>query len=163
MRLYRLGERLGVVLSERGLTLSAAESCTGGLLSHTITNVPGSSAYFLGGVVAYANQAKERVLGVPVELLIAHGAVSDQVARALAGGARDRFGSDWGIGITGIAGPGGGTEAKPVGLVYVAVVGLGVEESRRYLLEGDRLAVKEAAAAAAFDLLLTCLGVSDRP
>ena len=108
-------------LREAGLTLAAAESCTGGLFAKRITDVPGSSDVFLGGVVAYSNEAKTNLVGVPVGAIAAHGAVSREVAEALAIGARTRFGADIGVGITGIAGPGGGTPEKPVGLVWMAI------------------------------------------
>ena len=108
-------------LTRRGQTLATAESCTGGLLASLITDVPGASAVFHTGVVTYANEAKTRLLGVPPELLARVGAVSPEVARHMAEGVRQRHGSDWGIGITGIAGPGGGTAEKPVGLVYIAL------------------------------------------
>ena len=108
-------------LTRRGQTLATAESCTGGLLASLITDVPGASAVFHAGVVTYANEAKTRLLGVPPELLARVGAVSPEVARHMAEGVRQRHGSDWGIGITGIAGPGGGTAEKPVGLVYIAL------------------------------------------
>ncbi|WP_299394238.1 competence/damage-inducible protein A [uncultured Desulfovibrio sp.] len=110
-------------LTRRGRTLATAESCTGGLLASLITDVPGASAVFHAGVVTYANEAKTRLLGVPPELLARVGAVSPEVARRMAEGVRRRHGSDWGVGITGIAGPGGGTPAKPVGLVYIALSG----------------------------------------
>ena len=110
-------------LTRRGQTLATAESCTGGLLASLITSVPGASAVFHVGVVTYANEAKTRLLGVPADLLERLGAVSPEVARRMAEGVRRLNGGDWGIGITGIAGPGGGTPAKPVGLVDVALSG----------------------------------------
>ena len=113
----RLVERF----AHRGLTLSTAESCTGGLIAHRITNVAGASEVFLGGVVAYSNAVKTAQLGVGERMLETHGAVSEPVAREMARGARQRFGADASVGVTGIAGPGGGTPEKPVGLVYVAV------------------------------------------
>lgn len=112
---------VGRLLAERGRTLAVAESCTGGLIAQKLTDVPGSSAYFLGGVVAYGNAAKRDLLGVPAKLLATHGAVSDEVARAMAEGARARFGADLAVATTGIAGPGGGTPEKPTGLVHVAL------------------------------------------
>ncbi len=112
---------VGGLLRESGATLATAESCTGGLIASRITDVPGASEYFAGGVVAYSNEIKQQVLGVPAELLIAHGAVSEECARAMAEGVREAFGSDWGVATTGIAGPGGGTDDKPVGLIFIAV------------------------------------------
>jgi nicotinamide-nucleotide amidase len=109
------------MLRQAGLTLATAESCTGGLLAQRITDVPGSSEVFLGGVVAYSNEAKTSLVGVPQEMIRSHGAVSREVAEALAAGVRARFGADIGVGITGIAGPGGGTPDKPVGLVWMAL------------------------------------------
>ena len=111
----------GRLLAERGSTLALAESCTGGLLAEKITDVPGSSAWFLGGVVAYANGAKQALVGVPEALLAQHGAVSEPVVRAMAEGARERFGADIGVSTSGISGPGGGTPEKPVGLVFLAL------------------------------------------
>ncbi|WP_247216960.1 competence/damage-inducible protein A [Synechococcus sp. C9] len=118
-----LARVVGQGLQRRGETLGVAESCTGGLLGAMITAVPGSSRYFQGGVVSYANAVKEKLLGVPGELLASQGAVSAAVAQAMAVGVRERLGSTWGVSITGIAGPGGGSEAKPVGLVYVGLAG----------------------------------------
>lgn len=112
---------VGRLLRERGQTLAAAESCTGGLIASKITDVPGASEYFLTGVVAYANEAKIGLLGVPAEVIEAHGAVSEEAARAMAEGVRRVAGADYGLATTGIAGPGGGTEDKPVGLVYMAL------------------------------------------
>jgi PncC family amidohydrolase len=152
--LVELAGRLQARCVGLGLTVATAESCTGGLVAHLITEVPGSSAYLLGGVVAYANGVKEHELGVPADVLEAHGAVSAQVAIAMAEGARQRLGADLGVGVTGVAGPDGGTEAKPVGLVYVAVAGLGDPVVRRYLWPGDRAENKRDSARAALELLL---------
>ena len=150
-------EEIGALLVTRGLTLVTAESCTGGLVAHRITDVPGSSAYFLGGFVAYANEAKEGVLGVRHETLLTHGAVSEETALEMARGARQRLGAGLGISTTGIAGPTGGTPDKPVGLVYVALSASGVELCQRYVWQGDRLANKEQSAEAALQLLLSYL------
>jgi PncC family amidohydrolase len=150
-------EEIGALLVARGLTLVTAESCTGGLVAHRITDVPGSSAYFLGGFVAYANEAKEEMLGVRHETLVAHGAVSEETALEMARGARQRLGADLGISTTGIAGPAGGTPDKPVGLVHVALSASGVELCQRYVWQGNRLSNKEQSAEAALQLLLSYL------
>jgi PncC family amidohydrolase len=150
-------EEIGALLVTRGLTLVTAESCTGGLVAHRITDVPGSSAYFLGGFVAYANEAKEEILGVRHETLLAHGAVSEETALEMARGARQRLGADLGISTTGIAGPAGGTPDKPVGLVYVALSASRVELCQRYVWQGDRLSNKEQSAEAALQLLRSYL------
>jgi nicotinamide-nucleotide amidase len=134
-------------------TLSIAESCTGGLLAAHLTDVPGASDVFLGGVVSYSNEAKENLIDVPHEMLVEHGAVSEEVARAMAEGVRARFGSDWGAGITGIAGPTGGTEDKPVGLVHWAVAGVGGVWAMHKVFLGDRQIVREWSLNATLDLL----------
>ncbi len=152
--LVDLAALLGARCVARGITLATAESCTGGLVAHLITEVPGSSAYLRGGIVAYSDEVKRNQLGVTGEVLAAHGAVSAQTAIAMADGVRTRLGADLGVGVTGIAGPGGGTEAKPVGLVYVAVTGLGVPDVRRFLWQGDRGANKRASAEAALGMLV---------
>lgn len=153
---------VGHLLRARGFTLAVAESCTGGLLSHRITNIPGSSDYYRGSVTAYANEVKERVLGVPAATLQAHGAVSAETALAMARGVRPLLSADLGLSVTGIAGPGGGTPQKPVGLVYIGLVtpdGEWVEEHRWQLARGAgestdaRLANKAASAEAALLLL----------
>jgi nicotinamide-nucleotide amidase len=145
----------GVVerLAARGERVALAESCTGGLLAETLTSVAGSSGVFDLGVVAYANQAKSGVLGVGPELLASHGAVSDPVARALAEGARRIAGATWGLGITGIAGPAGGTEEKPVGTVFLALAGPAETRSLQRLYRGDRRRVRETATYEALNLL----------
>jgi nicotinamide-nucleotide amidase len=111
------------LLTERKLTLALAESCTGGCIAHRVTNVPGASVVFPGGVVAYSNAAKQKFLGVRAETLARYGAVSEAVARAMAEGAREKFGADFALAVTGIAGPTGGTKAKPVGTVFIALAG----------------------------------------
>jgi nicotinamide-nucleotide amidase len=138
---------------ERGVTLAAAESCTGGLVSARLTAVPGASAVFKGGVVSYANEVKESALGVQPELLERHGAVSAEVAQAMAEGVRVRLGADIGVSVTGVAGPDGGTEDKPVGLVFVHAVGPDGEEARRSELPGDREMIRGRATAAALHLV----------
>ncbi|GFN24195.1 competence/damage-inducible protein A [Thermanaeromonas sp. C210] len=157
-----LEEVVGRLLAARGWTLAVAESCTGGLLAHRITNVPGSSIYFRQGLVAYANEAKVRLLGVPPEVLDRQGAVSREVALAMARGIRHLAGTDVGVGITGIAGPGGGTPTKPVGLVYVAVDLQGDIQVRRELFQGGREEVKWRASQSALDLLWRRLRIKAR-
>jgi PncC family amidohydrolase len=152
--LVDLAARLQARCVERGITVATAESCTGGLVAHLLTEVPGSSAYLLGGVVAYSDAVKRSELGVPAEMLAAHGAVSAQVAVAMAEGVRRRLGTDLGVGVTGVAGPDGGSDEKPVGLVYVAVAGAGPADVRRYLWPGDRSENKRSSAGAAIELLL---------
>ena len=138
-------------LDEHGRTLATAESCTGGMIAELVTAVPGSSAVFRGGVVAYANEAKTALLGVPEALLSEHGAVSDPVARAMAEGARARFGADYAIATTGIAGPTGGTADKPVGLLYVALATAEGTESRELFFAFDRERNRRLGAQVALD------------
>jgi nicotinamide-nucleotide amidase len=145
-------------LAARGERVALAESCSGGLLASMITAVPGASAVLGLGVVAYANSAKVEVLGVPGALLEASGAVSEPVARAMAEGARRAGGATWGIGITGIAGPDGGTPGKPVGTVHLALAGPGGTQALARLYRGDRERVRRAAAFEALDLLRRALG-----
>jgi nicotinamide-nucleotide amidase len=154
---YALGdegmeETVGRILRERGLTLAVAESCTGGLIGHRVTEVPGSSAYFLLGVATYSNAAKEQVLGVSPDTLAAHGAVSTETAEAMAEGVRRLAGADLGVSTTGIAGPGGGSDEKPVGTVCVGIAWEGGAWSRRFDL-GDRGRgwIKETTAQIALD------------
>ncbi len=152
--LAALAERLQTACLASGLTVATAESCTGGLVAHAITTIPGASAYFLGSVVSYADAVKEDVLGVPADLIATHGAVSAQVALAMAAGSRSRLGAVLGVGITGVAGPDGGTDQKPVGLVYVAVADPDGAEVRRYLWTRDRAGNIVESAAAALGALL---------
>ncbi len=149
-----LSEVVGALLAERGQTLATAESCTAGRIAQWVAAVPGASRYLLEGAVVYSNEAKVRTCQVRPEDLAAHGAVSEPVARQLAEGIRARAGATWGIGVTGVAGPGGGTPEKPVGTVYVSVAGPGVSEVRRLKLPGDRDRVQGLSAAAALALLL---------
>jgi len=142
---------LGRLLAERGRTLATAESCTGGMIAELMTAVPGSSVYLRGGVVAYANAAKTALLGVPEALLAEHGAVSEPVARAMAEGARARFGTDYAVATTGIAGPAGGTREKPVGLVYVALADASGTESRELFFAFGRDRNRRLAAQVAMD------------
>ena len=148
-----LEDVIGKLLRENRYTLATAESCTGGLLGHRITNVPGSSAYFLEGVQVYSNQAKIRLIDVPASLLEEHGAVSPQVAAAMAENVRRTSGATFGLGITGIAGPGGGTEEKPVGLVYISLAGMGDTQIEKNLFLGGRESVKQRSAQKALDML----------
>lgn len=152
--LVALAERLQGICLGRGLTVAAAESCTGGLVAAAITDVAGSSGYFRGGVVAYADEAKAALLAVSPEVLAAHGAVSAQVARAMAMGARHRLGTALAVSVTGVAGPGGGSDEKPVGLTYVAVADAAGVDVRRYHWTGDRAANRRDSAAAALELLI---------
>jgi len=131
-------QTLGRLLAERRVTLAVAESCTGGLLAQRVSAVPGASRYFRGGVVAYANEAKRDLLGVPEALLAAHGAVSAAVARAMAEGARSRFGADLAVSTTGISGPDGGTPEKPVGLVFIGFADARGCEAHEFLFPFDR-------------------------
>ncbi len=148
-----LEQVVGALLRARRATLATAESCTGGLLAGRLTEVAGSSNYFIEGVVSYANEAKIDLLGVPRELLEAHGAVSEEVAEAMAAGIRERAGATYGIGITGIAGPGGGSEEKPVGLVYIALADAHESKARRLVLPGDRQFIRTLAVNAALDMV----------
>ena len=146
--------RVGVLLRRRGLTLATAESCTGGLVGHRLTNVPGSSDYYLGGVVAYANAAKVALLGVDAALLVREGAVSAAVALQMAAGARERFGADIGLSTTGIAGPAGGTADKPIGLVFIALAAEGDTCCERHVWPHDREGNKAASAQRALEMVL---------
>ncbi|MEA2631990.1 MAG: nicotinamide-nucleotide amidase [Chloroflexota bacterium] len=149
-----LAARLGARCTALGLRVTTVESCTGGLVGHLITQVPGSSAYYVGGFVTYSDALKREMVGVPDDVLAAHGAVSAQVAMAMATGGRARTGVDLAVSVTGIAGPDGGTASKPVGLTYVAVAeGVGVAV-RRHVWTGDRSENKARSAAAALELLL---------
>ena len=154
---YDLSPRVGELLRARGLTVSVAELCTGGLLGDCLTDVPGSSDYFLGGVLSYSNDAKHRLLGVSDETLATHGAVSAVCAREMAQGVRRLLHSDVGISVTGIAGPGGGTDGKPKGLTYLCLATADREIDRSELWQGDRRANKESSALVALHMLLDYL------
>ena len=134
-------------------TLSIAESCTGGLLGHLITQTPGSSKYFMGGMITYSDEVKAGKLGIPRSALAKHGAVSEYTALLMAKRVRRIFRTDMGIGITGIAGPDGGTKQKPVGLVYIAASTPKQAICGKYLFKGDRAKIKSQAAHAALNLL----------
>jgi len=152
--LVALAERLQGICIGRRVTVATAESCTGGLIAETITSVPGSSGYFLGAVVAYADAVKAAALGVPTSVLEAHGAVSAQVALAMASGARTRLGASLAVSVTGVAGPAGGTEAKPVGLTYVGLARAGASDVRRFVFAGDRAGNRDSATTAALEWLI---------
>jgi nicotinamide-nucleotide amidase len=149
-----LAEELGAALARDGLTLSVAESCTGGMVGALITDRPGSSAYFLGGVIAYADETKRDELGVPAALLTRYGAVSREVALAMAEGARHRFGTTLAASTTGIAGPDADGSAKPVGLTYIAVVSDWGKRCEEYMFTGDRWSNRRQATAQTLELLL---------
>jgi nicotinamide-nucleotide amidase len=148
-----LHEVVAALLAQRGLTVALAESCTGGLLASRLTSVPGSSAFFERGCVTYSNASKVDLLGVDARLLEAHGAVSEEVARAMAQGARARAGTDVAVAITGIAGPDGGTPEKPVGLVFVALAGAAGDRVRRLHLIGDRDRIRRQACVIALEMV----------
>jgi PncC family amidohydrolase len=148
-----LSQQVGELLRARRLKLATAESCTGGLLGDLITRIPGSSDYYVGGVIAYAYEAKTALLGIAPEFLLAHGAVSVETALAMARGVRERLKADIGIGITGILGPGGGLPNKPVGLVYIALLASDADWCRQFVWSGNRLENKDRSASAALELL----------
>jgi PncC family amidohydrolase len=160
--LVELAARLGDLATASGRTIATAESCTGGLVGHALTEISGSSTYYVGGAVSYSDQVKSHVLGVPEETIARHGAVSAQVAVAMAEGARRTFDADVAVSVTGIAGPTGGTEAKPVGLTYIAVADASGHDVRRHVWDGDRSANKRASAGAALELLVARLGTHER-
>lgn len=149
--------KVGRLLQKRGWKLSLAESCTGGLISSRITDVPGSSEYFLGGIVSYAYEAKVDLLDVSWDTLKAHGAVSEQTVLEMARGARKVLNTDIAIAVSGIAGPGGATPDKPVGTTWVALVAADVERARRFQFSGDRVQNKISSAEAALGFLLDYL------
>ncbi len=153
----KLVNKLSDELKKQKVTVATAESCTGGLLAHTLTNVSGSSAYFDRGVISYSNKAKQEALGIPEELLKKYGAVSKEVAEAMAQDIRRGASVDYGLATTGIAGPTGGTKDKPVGLVYIAIATKDHVTVKRYLFSGDRLANKESTCTATLELLLELL------
>lgn len=147
-------EVVGRLLTKQGFTVALAESCTGGLIGHRLTQVPGSSAYVDRGVICYSNRAKQDMLGVPAELITTYGAVSKEVAASMAKGIRERAGVSVGMSVTGIAGPGGASETKPVGLVYVGLDGAGEDSiTREFRFHGDRHVIKQRSSQAALDLL----------
>jgi nicotinamide-nucleotide amidase len=144
-------EVVGKLLKQHGKTVAFAESCSGGLVSHRLTNVPGSSAFFHGSVLAYADTAKINLLGVKPETITLHGSVSEETAREMAAGVRERLGADIGVAVTGIAGPSGGTPEKPVGTAFLALAGDRTLVSRKYQLWGNREWIKTLTAQLALD------------
>lgn len=157
-----IAAEVGKSLVSAGCSVAVAESCTGGGVCEALTSVPGSSAYFLGGIVAYADESKTRDTGVPADLIESAGAVSREVAEAMAAGVAHRFGADIGIGTTGIAGPGGGTPEKPVGTVYVAIVSGEVRLSDQLRLEGDRDNVRGETVRRVLEMLVSFLSGRER-
>jgi PncC family amidohydrolase len=155
--------KVGPLLRQNDLKLAAAESCTGGLIGHRLTNVPGSSDYYLGSIVAYSYEAKERLLGVKHDTLLTYGAVSQQTVLEMARGVRAVFSPDFpiskiiGVSVSGIAGPGGGMPGKPVGLVWIGLSAASLEKAYRFIWDGDRLKNKELSAEMALQLLLDYL------
>lgn len=148
---------VGELLTEHGLKLATAESCTGGLIGHLVTNMAGSSRYYLGGVIAYSNEAKVRLLGVRPGTLEKYGAVSSETVIEMAIGVRKAMAADIGISVSGIAGPGGGSPDKPVGTVWIGLSSEAEEYSRQFLWSGDRLAIKTQSAQTALKLLVELL------
>jgi nicotinamide-nucleotide amidase len=157
-----IAARAGKSLVSSGRSVAVTESCTGGGVCEALTSVPGSSEYFLGGIVAYGNESKIRESGVPSDLIESVGAVSREVAEAMAAGAANRFGADIGIGTTGIAGPGGGTPEKPVGTVYIAIVSGEVRLSYPLHLPGDRDAVRGETVRRVLEMLISFLSGGER-
>jgi nicotinamide-nucleotide amidase len=154
---------IGSLLLERGWKLVTAESCTGGLIGHWITNVPGSSDYYLGGVVSYSNALKMQLLGVRAGTLETYGAVSEQVALEMAQGARARLGGEVALAVTGIAGPGGGSAEKPVGLTFTGISAPWGESVARFVWSGERVENKKESARAALQMLVEALAGKQDP
>ncbi|MBN1907598.1 MAG: CinA family protein [Deltaproteobacteria bacterium] len=142
---------IGKLLIQKSLTIAVAESCTGGLIGHMITSVPGSSAYFMGGIISYSNQAKSDLLSVSSDTLKQYGAVSHETAREMAKGVRERFNTDIGLSVTGVAGPDGGTKEKPVGTVFMGLAFDNKILSIKYLFRGTREEIKQLTAEAALE------------
>ena len=150
-------QKIGNIFNKKNWTLAVTESCTGGLLSDIITDLPGSSKFFLGGVIAYSNQVKLDLLKVSSEMLRTNGAVSPEVALLMSLGIRDILGSSVGVAITGIAGPGGGSQGKPIGLVYIAVITPHADVVERFVFPGNRREIKIQAAKTALELIIQAL------
>jgi PncC family amidohydrolase len=148
---------VGDLLRQRGLRLAVAESCTGGLVGHRLTNVPGSSTYYVGSITAYAYEAKVRLLGVKWETLERYGAVSEEVVLEMARGVRHALAADVGVAVSGIAGPGGGTLDKPVGLTWIGIDTPSDHESWQFVWDGDRISIKEQSAERLLKLLVDFL------
>ncbi len=148
---------LGELLRQQGYKLAVAESCTGGLISHRITNIPGSSIYFMGGTITYSDQAKADILGVKIDTLQKYGAVSEETAIEMAQGVRKVLRADIGLSITGIAGPGGGTYEKPIGLTWIGLCMFQVTHAWCFIWNGNRLENKEASADQALKILINAL------
>jgi nicotinamide-nucleotide amidase len=149
----KIEEAIIRLLTKRRQTLALAESCTGGCIAHRLTNVPGASAVFLGGMVVYSNAAKQKFLGVRAKMLARHGAVSEAVARAMAEGARGKFGADFAVAVTGIAGPTGGTKVKPVGTVFIALASASETDVKRKFNPCGREQFKDLTAQQALEML----------
>jgi len=153
-----LSQQVGDILTQQGLTICTAESCTGGLILSHLTDISGSSAYVMGGIVTYSNEAKMQRVHVQEETLIQYGAVSEPTAREMAVGVRQVFDTDYALSVTGIAGPGGGTAEKPVGLTFIGLARRdGMVAVQRHVWNGDRIENKQASAYAALTLLLTVI------
>jgi len=148
---------LGKLLNERGLWLATAESCTGGLIAHLITNVPGSSSYFRGGIVAYANLVKMGMLRVSAATLDNYGAVSRETVREMARGVREALKTDIGLSVSGIAGPDGGSDEKPVGTVWIGLSTMEIENAEKFIFSGNRQRVKQQAAQMALQVVIDYL------
>ena len=150
-------QKIGNIFNKKNWTLAVAESCTGGLLSDIITDLPGSSKFFLGGVIAYSDQVKSDLLNVSSEMLRTNGSVSPEVALSMSLGIRNLLNSSVGVAITGIAGPDGGSEEKPVGLVYIAVTTPEAEVVERYIFSGNRREIKTLAAKTTIEMIVNAL------
>lgn len=151
---YQLSERVGHALQAAGKRLAVAESCTGGMLGAYLTAVPGSSAWFLGGVISYDNTVKENLLRVPFDVMLEHGSVSAETALSMSRGVLSLINADLAVSVTGVAGPGGGTDAKPVGLTYIALVAPNHEKVEQLLWHGDRHANREDSTRRALEITL---------
>ena len=161
---FALAQQLGSLLQQNGWTLSTAESCTGGLILSILTDIAGSSAYVEGGLVSYSNAAKQHLLGVREATLLEYGAVSEATAGEMARAAQRLFATDYALSVTGIAGPGGGTDAKPVGLTYIGLAGRGERLCvQRHIWNGDRIQNKAASVEAALRLLLGAVQAESSP